>query len=487
MTPAPPRPSGPDRGLHRHPGPHRHPGLHLHAGPHPDLGPDTAEPVVAPDPGPAFPGPRPPGTAGEPDGIITWRVRPRRWRRRGLAVPGAVLAAVLAATLLAGVLIWRASPAAPSRAQPLRPHAAPSSLGPAASGLPNPAASRPPGHPQALHPHAVSGLPNPAASHPPNPAQALHPHAVIHMARARQQSRRQRTAQVAADAVTAAGGGGTAAGLHLRGHPGTSSQSQPGPPRLTGPGLVTDGWLQVPGIKYFTGSGSCGVALWTSQVSAGDPAYVAANALQNGSLYPCEAMVETSTDGGRTWTSGTPVTLPASHPTSNPTTPYEFSANTGAVYDGPGYLGRACAEAPNSTLACTAAISLGSGTGTPPDPTLAASTRVGFANAGNDTSVMCDATLNSTTSLKGPGTLVDGEFQAGMAYSTTSSLCEGWLETSADQGATWQASPLVTFQAPAKSVTFDFTGTTADGTGLLVRACAEAPTVSATPWCSVAW
>ena len=206
MTPAPPRPSGPDRVLHLHPGLDPDPGL------------DPTEPVVAPDPGPAFPVPRPPGTAGEPDGIIACRVRPRRRRSRRQALPAAVLAAVLAATVWAGLLIWRASPAAPNRAQPFRSHA----VIHAASGPPSPAVSRPPGHAQALRPHAASGSLSPAVSGPPGRAQALQPHAVIHMARARQQSRRQRTAQAAADTITAAGGGGTAAGLHLRGHPGTA-------------------------------------------------------------------------------------------------------------------------------------------------------------------------------------------------------------------------------------------------------------------------
>jgi hypothetical protein len=85
-------------------------------------------------------------------------------------VPAAVLTAVLAATVWAGLLIWPASPAAPG----------------------------------------------PAVSRPPGRAQVLHPNAVIHMARARQHRRRQRTAQAAADTVTAAGGG-AAADLHFLG------------------------------------------------------------------------------------------------------------------------------------------------------------------------------------------------------------------------------------------------------------------------------
>jgi hypothetical protein len=190
MTPAPPHPSGPDLGLH--------PELGLD----PDLGLDPAEPVVAPGPGPAFPVPRLPGTVGEPAGIITCRARPRRWRRRRQAVPAAVLATVLAATVWAGLLIWHASPA-PS----------------------GPAAARPSG---------------PAAARPPGRARPLHPNAVIHMARARQHRRRQRIAQAAADTITAAGGGGAAARLHLRGRPGTR-QPGPGPAGLTGINILGGG------------------------------------------------------------------------------------------------------------------------------------------------------------------------------------------------------------------------------------------------------
>jgi len=260
----------------------------------------------------------------------------------------------------------------------------------------------------------------------------------------------------------------------------TAASAASAPAAANRPAAVTAGWTGFSSSEYTTNSSDCMVGLWTSQVSAGDPAYIAAEAFQLAAPYPCKAMVETSTDGGKTWTRGRPVTLPTS------TTLVTFSANTRAVYDGPGHLGRACAKASNSTLACTAAISLGPGTGTPPAPALLASRKVRGTSAGN-ASVMCGASLNSTTSAKGPGTLVDGEFSAGSMFSTTSSLCEGWLETSANQGKTWRASLPVTFEAPAKSVTYDFTGTHPDGTVLLARACAEAPTVSATPYCSWAW
>jgi hypothetical protein len=303
------------------------------------------------------------------------------------------------------------------------------------------------------------------------------------MARARQHRRRQRIAQAAADTISAAGGGAFV-GLHFRWPTGTSQPppGQPGPPGPDPGPAGLAGWTDVSTIAY---SGPCGVGLLTSQVSAGDPAYIAARAFQPFMPSACEAMVETSADGGQTWTPGTPVTLPASLPAKLGDIGALY-AITGAADDGPGHLGRACAQASGSTLACTAAISLGPGAGTPPDPALPPSTNVRATSAGN-ASVACRATLNSTTIAKGPGTLADGEFSAGTSFSATSSRCEGWLETSADNGATWQASPPVTFQAPAKSVTYAFTGTTPDGTGILARACAEAPAVSTTPACSSAW
>jgi hypothetical protein len=410
-----------------------------------------------------------------------------------------MLAAVLAATVWAGVLTWHASLAAPAAPSP----AAPS---PAAPGSPSPAA------------------PSPAGSRPPDRAQARHPRAVIHMARARQHRRRQRIAQAAADTVTAAVGG-AAVGLHFRWPPGTSQPptSQPGSPDPGPAGGA--GWANVPGIAQ---ASSCLVRLLTSQVFAGDPAYIAASAVQTGSPEACEAIVETSADGGQTWTPGTPVTLPANSangvspasssngpsdlgnacagafnstldctteitlgsPVNPPGTPSYRSmifAITGPVYDGPGHLGKACIGIKGPPFVCTAAISLGSGDGTPPDPALPASTNVGITSAG-DASVTCMTLLNSTTIAKGSGTLVDGELTAGSSGSTTSSRCEGWLETSADLGVTWQAaSPPVIFQAPKGAVTYHFIGTIPDGPGLLARACVEAPTVSKTPSCSSTW
>lgn len=147
--------------------------------------PTRPRPGPAPRPGDAGPGPRLPGMAGKPDEIICC-VRPRQGGRKRRAV----LAAVLAGTVWAGLLIWRASPVAPGM---------------------------------------------------PGRAEARHPGAVISFARARQQRRRQRAAQAAVDAITAAVGGGAAAGLHFRGRPPAPQppHPRPGPPGHGGPKALT--------------------------------------------------------------------------------------------------------------------------------------------------------------------------------------------------------------------------------------------------------
>ena len=93
-----------------------------------------------------------------------------------------VLAAILAATVWAGLLTWRASP-------------------------------------------AVSRLPGGAL--------ARHPGAVIPMARARQQRRRQRAAQAAVDTITAAVAGGAA--------PACISAASPAPCRIRIPAFPVTG------------------------------------------------------------------------------------------------------------------------------------------------------------------------------------------------------------------------------------------------------
>jgi hypothetical protein len=165
-------------------------------------GPDLAGPVpdVAPGfaaPGPARPapdpGPRLPGSAAEPDDIVTWYARPRwRRRRRRLALATAVLTA---ATVWAG-----------------------------------------------------TGLgPGPARTGSPGRAYTPHHRALITEARARQRRRRRRIAQAAAPVVGAAAAWAAAGGPHSRlwprtGHHRRGRHTLPGPrsPGLTG--INVFGW-----------------------------------------------------------------------------------------------------------------------------------------------------------------------------------------------------------------------------------------------------
>lgn len=246
---------------------------------------------------------------------------------------------------------------------------------------------------------------------------------------------------------------------------------------------VSTGWTQFASLAYTANSSSCTVTLLTSRLSAATPAFIAAEAYQQSAPFTCVGTLQRSTDGGKTWSRvGAPATLPAKVPFD-----YTFFANTSGAYDGPGYTARACAKAPNAALACTAAITLGAGPGFPPGVVLPASTVQRGTSAGN-VSVVCNASLESTTVAKKTTTRVDGVFTAGSSSSAASTLCRGWLETSANNGKTWRVfSATVTFRAPAKTVTEDFVGTHFDGIPHLARVCVQAPAVSAKVYCSLAW
>lgn len=191
LTPAPPRQCSPA------PYPHLDPELHPGEGPlfghvpkkgaRQYLGLGLADPIQNPSPSTGHPllaGPQPPGTAGAPGTIMTWS---RRRRRRRLAA--AVFAAVTACL-----------------------------------------AALPASHP----------VPGGSAR-----ARTLPSTGVIQMARARQQRRRQRFAQSAADTIAA--GGGATAGLHSpwrirTGQARPRRRKLPGPDPKTLTGINVLGW-----------------------------------------------------------------------------------------------------------------------------------------------------------------------------------------------------------------------------------------------------
>jgi hypothetical protein len=62
--------------------------------------------------------------------------------------------------------------------------------------------------------------------------------------------------------------------------------------------------------------------------------------------------------------------------------------------------------------------------------------------------------------------------------------CTAWLETSADNGQTWQQATPTYSTVNSNAVEYAFSTPVADGTGELARACAE---INTEEMCSSAW
>ena len=93
---------------------------------------------------------------------------------------------------------------------------------------------------------------------------------------------------------------------------------------------------------------------------------------------------------------------------------------------------------------------------------------------------MCSASLNSGGSLSKTATS-----QASLTLSGTDS-CTGWLETSADNGATWeQATSTSSLTLSSPRIEWAFSPAVADGTGELARACVQNGTQAKV--CTAGW
>jgi len=164
-------------------------------------------------------------------------------------------------------------------------------------------------------------------------------------------------------------------------------------------------------------------------------------------------------------------------------------ANTGLVYDGPGYQARACMQAAGSKkVTCTSAVSLAKGSGTATSPALQASyvrpvTAV-LNFRGNKTFLgACVGVLASaTTAAKKAGTtvlaLLDSEADP----------CTAWIQTTANKGKTWTTvSPVVSYRSPGVNTdVLAFTAHYADGPGHLARLCVKDMTSKLTQ-CGAGW
>jgi hypothetical protein len=227
----------------------------------------------------------------------------------------------------------------------------------------------------------------------------------------------------------------------------------------------------------------CYLMLLSAAPSDGSPAYISGT-LSNNTSDPCTGFLEHSVSGGA-WTRVSPrVTLPA---TSQGLANYPW-VKFANYYAGPGTSVRACVLTPAtpgfpSKTECGKPVTLNdTSTAVPADDSTSllyahneqSATAVGIDHSG------CRVFLNSSDSLDKTATS-----KALMGFEGTAT-CTAWLETSADNGQTWQqATPTYSLPYSDPNIDWAFSGPVADGTGELARACALSSTGNEA--CTPAW
>jgi hypothetical protein len=215
----------------------------------------------------------------------------------------------------------------------------------------------------------------------------------------------------------------------------------------------------------------CVVGLFYTQPSASTPPEAATEVRSAGPGHTCTGFVERSRTGGAVkWTvASAKVALPSVPGLSG-------VANTGLVYDGPGYKARACVQAAgtaSSTVTCTSSVSLAKGSGTAISPAFAASytRRVAVVSRSNSSAVLglCLGFLNSSTTTKKAGTTVRALFVS------EADPCTAWIQVRRASGKTWtRVSPVVSWHSPnTKTAVLAFTAAYTDGPGRLARMCVK--------------
>jgi len=227
----------------------------------------------------------------------------------------------------------------------------------------------------------------------------------------------------------------------------------------------------------------CYLMLLSAAPSDGSPAYVS-GMLYNNTSDPCTGFLEDSAGGGA-WTQVSPqVTLPA---TSQGLANYPW-VKLASYYAGPGTSVRACVLTPAtpgfpSKTECASPVTLNDTSTTVPADD---STSLLYAHNEQSATVIganhdsCRVFLSSSDSLDKTTT---SQALMGVEGTTT---CTAWLETSADNGQTWQQATS-TYSLPFTNPNIDwaFSGPVADGTGELARACALSSTGNEA--CTPAW
>ena len=226
----------------------------------------------------------------------------------------------------------------------------------------------------------------------------------------------------------------------------------------------------------------CDVVLFSARVSASTPAEVFASVDSSHPGHTCTGFVERSATSKTKWAvASARRALPSAGGLAG-------IANTGLVYDGPGFKARACVR-PGGTTAvyCTSALSLAKGSGTATSPALFASwarkvAEVFRVPAGSGKPGVCAGTLASSTTAKKAGATV-----LAVLVSSTDP-CTAWIQRTANGGTTWTTvSPVMPYRGPAyPSVGVAFTAHYADGPGHLARLCVKDMTSKKTN-CSGGW
>ena len=243
---------------------------------------------------------------------------------------------------------------------------------------------------------------------------------------------------------------------------------------------VSAGWL---GPGHSNEEDLCNMLLLSAADSDGSPAYVS-GLLESSTSDPCTGWLQDSVNGGA-WTDVSPQqTLPG---TTQGLVNYPW-AKTADYYAGPGTRVRACVLTPATPdFPSEAKCSSSSVTLPASDAAAPASDGTSVLYAHNNQSanvsgagIGCRVFLSSSDTLD-----KTAASQASMAVTGTTT-CTAWLETSADNGATWeQATPTYSLPFTNPSIDWAFSPAGADGTGELARACVQSGTAAKV--CTPAW
>jgi hypothetical protein len=213
----------------------------------------------------------------------------------------------------------------------------------------------------------------------------------------------------------------------------------------------------------------CQVGLFYTRPSATTPPVVAAEVTSSAPGHTCTGFVERSPAGGTAkWSvASARVALPS-------VAGLDGVANTGLVYDGPGYKARACVRAAgSSTVTCTSAVSLGKGAGTATSPAFPASYIRSEAIIVRGTLSkflgLCVGVLDSSTTTKKAGATVRAMLVS------NADPCTAWIQTRPASGKTWTTvSPVLSFRSPnTKTSMLQFSAPYADGPGHVARLCVK--------------